>query len=354
MAPPRPRLPDRRRLGRFALGYGAALLGGSAFFLLGTPLPWMLGALTAVAAASLAGAPVDASRTLRNLGALVLGCALGLYFTPQAAARILADWPLILLAALSTLAVGLALAPLLAHLARTDRRSAFFASMPGGVAEMALLAESYGAKPAFVAVLQLLRIVGVVVLVPAAIALLGGISRVPSERALLPWNLPGLLLLIALGGVGTFVLTKLRIRNTWVLGGLAVGVGFTTMGVTLSGVPPWLVATAQVVMGAQLGTQFERATFVGGRRLLSVAALHVALLTGGCSLIGLAIAWATGASPATMVLATAPGGIAEMSVTAKTMALDVAVVVAFHLVRIAVTAVLVQPVSWLWRKWGWM
>ncbi|MFT8244507.1 AbrB family transcriptional regulator [Roseomonas sp. BN140053] len=347
--------PGRDAFRQQALCYAVAALGGALFFLIHTPLPWMLGALCAVAAAQLAGLPLAASRRARNIAALVLGCALGLNFTPAAAERLLRDVPLCLGAALATILVGLLLMPVLAWLARIDRRTALLSSLPGGAADMALLAEGMGARPAIVAVLQLLRVVGVVVLVPSGLALLGGLH---SSRAAggvggaLHW--PGFLLLLALGGVGVFVLTKARLRNAWLLGGLVAALGFTASDISLTGMPSWVTGTAQVLLGAQLGTQFERATFLGGRRLLTVALLHVGLLTAGCALVGLLLAFTGRASPGVLVLATAPGGVAEMSITAQAMALDVPIVVAFHLVRIFLTALLVQPICALFGRWGWI
>ena len=351
--PGRPSFPDRGELGRHALCYALAAAGGGAFFALGVPLPWMLGALVAAAAARLAGIPVVASRRLRNFGALVIGCALGLYFTPATAERLAHDALLAAVMALATIAAGLALSPVMARVGGMDRRTALFASVPGGVADMAILGESYGAKPAAIAAAQLLRLVGTVVMVPAGLALLGGLHRDAAERSILPFDLGGLVLLVALGGVGTWALTRLGVRNAWLLGGLAVSLGFTATSHALSGVPNWVVAGAQVFMGAQLGTQFERATFVGGRRLLFAATLNIVLLMLACALIGAVLSWASGTSPGTAVLATAPGGVAEMSITARAMSLDVAMVAAFHIVRIFLTAALVQPLCWLYARLGW-
>jgi len=57
---------------------------------------------------------------------------------------------------------------------------------------------------------------------------------------------------------------------------------------------------------------------------------------------------ATGA----MILGTAPGGIAEMAITAKVLQLGVAVVTAFQVCRLVAVLVLVEPLyKWLyWRE----
>ncbi|MFC3123835.1 AbrB family transcriptional regulator [Pseudoroseomonas globiformis] len=351
-------LPPAHALPRAALPFllctALAALGGWVFQRLGTPLPWLLGALFFAAAARLSGLPVRASRRLRNGGLMVLGCALGLFFTPHAAGRLAEQMPLVLGAGLATLAIGVALSPLLARTARVDRVTALFASIPGGVAEMSVLGESYGARPTTVAIVQLLRVVGVVVLVPSAFAALEIAGTMPSAAVAAPFQPAGFALLAGTAAALALLLTRLGVRNGWMLGGLASGLAFTASGMALTGVPGWITASAQILMGAQLGSQFERAALLGGGRLLGAAILQVAVLTGICCAVGAALAWCLGLDIASLVLANAPGGMAEMSLTAKALLLDVPMVVAFHLVRIALTAVLVQPCTAWMRRSGWL
>ena len=49
---------------------------------IGTPIPWMLGPLFAVAILRVAGVPLEAPQPLRYTGQWIIGTALGLYFTP--------------------------------------------------------------------------------------------------------------------------------------------------------------------------------------------------------------------------------------------------------------------------------
>jgi uncharacterized membrane protein AbrB (regulator of aidB expression) len=55
------------------------------------------------------------------------------------------------------------------------------------------------------------------------------------------------------------------------------------------------------------------------------------------------LAWLAGLNPATMVLGTAPGGIAEMAITAKVLQLGVPVVTAFQVCRLVAVLMLVEP-----------
>ena len=57
--------------------------GGAAFAALGLPLPWLLGALAATTAASLAGLELRVPEQLRRPMVAVLGAMLGTTFAPE-------------------------------------------------------------------------------------------------------------------------------------------------------------------------------------------------------------------------------------------------------------------------------
>ena len=59
--------------------------------------------------------------------------------------------------------------------------------------------------------------------------------------------------------------------------------------------------------------------------------------------LGWGMAWAKGLHPATLILGTAPGGIAEMAITAKVLKLGVPVVTAFQVCRLVAVLILVGP-----------
>jgi uncharacterized membrane protein AbrB (regulator of aidB expression) len=57
----------------------------------------------------------------------------------------------------------------------------------------------------------------------------------------------------------------------------------------------------------------------------------------------LGLAWTGGFLPATLLLACAPGGIAEMSITAKVLRVGVAFVVAAHVIRFVLVVLFTEP-----------
>ena len=131
--------------------------------------------------------------------------------------------------------------------------------------------------------------------------------------------------------------------NPWFIGALLVAMGLTMAGIELSAVPQAMTNAAQLLIGVSLGVRF-RAEFVhtAPRWLLAVAVGTVGMLVV-CAGFGVGLAWLTGLHPATMVLGTAPGGIAEMAITAKVLQLGVPVVTAFQVCRLVAVLMLVEP-----------
>ncbi|MCY1377371.1 membrane protein AbrB duplication [compost metagenome] len=75
------------------------------------------------------------------------------------------------------------------------------------------------------------------------------------------------------------------------------------------------------------------------------------VMMGLCAGFAWLLAVLIGLHPATLVLGTAPGGIAEMAITAKVLQLGVPVVTAFQVCRLVAVLVLAEPVyRWLSRN----
>ena len=80
-------------------------------------------------------------------------------------------------------------------------------------------------------------------------------------------------------------------------------------------------------------------------------ALGTVVMLALCAGFALLLAWGTGLHPATMILGTAPGGIAEMSITAQVLQLGVPVVTAFQVCRLVAVLLIVGPMyGWLYRR----
>ena len=330
-------------LARGLLGLVVGAIAGATFASLHSPLPWMIGPLVTLAVLRVAGAPVGAPPGARQVGQWIVGTALGLYFTPSVARSLATLWPLLVAAAGFAIVIGYASGLLLARLARIDRTTAIFASVPGGAAEMATLGERFGARVDQVAAAQSLRILIVVVVVPYAFAWSNVHGADPYVPGIAETRPGGLLVLLAATLAGGFVARALRVPNAFVLGSLAVAIPLTASQVDLSAVPGWLSAAAQVSLGCALAARFRPDFVHGAHRFVGAVAATIVAAIAMSALFGVLLAMATAQPAPTIVLGTAPGGIAEMCLTAKALSLGVPLVTACHVTRVVALLLLTAP-----------
>lgn len=315
----------------------------------GWPLPWMLGPLFAVAGASLAGARPLALPGGRKAGQWAIGTALGLYFSPEVVALLAEHALLVLGAACGSLLLGVVCARVTLRLGGVDAPTAFFASLPGGASEMANLAERWGGAVDRIAAAHAVRILLVVSVLPFGLSLAGAHGSdayLPLARSVDGEGLP-LLLAGSLGGVAAF--SRLGIANAWVLGPLAGVALLTAVGVQLSAMPAWLVNGGQLLIACSFGPRFSRRFFRAAPRFMATVALTSALSLALAFGLALLLGQLSGTPLATLALATAPGGVAEMCITAKVLHLGVPLVTTCHVLRVVV---LTLGAPWAYRVFG--
>jgi membrane AbrB-like protein len=342
----------RTFLPALVLAFGAA----EACIALDTPLPWMIGPLFSTALACMLGARLGAPVQAREAGQWAIGTALGLYFSAPVLAALARNLPWIVLAVAFAVCLGVASGAMLRRLSGSDDATAFFAMAVGGASEMAVQGERHGAVVERVAAAHSLRIMMVVGTIPFAVRWWSGHGwgagidpYVPLAAVVHP---PGLLILIALTAGAALLLKRLGVPNAWVIGPLAVALALTAAGIELSRLPEWMIRAGQLFIGVSLGTRFTpRFVHTAPRYLASVAACTAgAMLLAGA--FALCVAGVTGLHPGTMLLATSPGGIAEMSLTARVLHLGVPVVTAFHVSRMVVVVLTIGPLYRAWSRLG--
>jgi membrane AbrB-like protein len=150
-----------------AVGLAGGLLG----LWLRLPAGPLMGSMLAVAALGLTGwLPGEAiPASLKDLAKILIGTVVGSAVTLGTLQALReAALPALLLTAV-LVAAGLAGGWVLSLVTKVDIATALFATAPGGSAEMTAAAESMGADAPLVAALQTIRIVVVIVVVPAVL-----------------------------------------------------------------------------------------------------------------------------------------------------------------------------------------
>jgi membrane AbrB-like protein len=332
----------------------ACALGGALCAWLRIPLPWMIGPLFTMAALKLAGLHLVAPRGGREAGQVIIATALGLYFTPAVAREVLGRWELLAAAAVFATVLSYAGAWVLSRFSDTDRTTAFFSSVPGGAMEMAILGERFGAKQDRIALAQSLRILIVVTAVPFALTaagVQGSDTYAPASASVAASGFAALAACVLAGGIAFHLL---RLPNAFMLGPLFVTIALTAGGLWWSAVPVPLTNAAQVLLGCALGSRFERAFIRRAPRFVAVVVLSVIVALALSAGVAWLLAHLGEVGVGTMILATAPGGIAEMCITAKVLQLGVPLVTAAHVTRVVILVTLTAPVfrfsRWLRRR----
>jgi membrane AbrB-like protein len=326
----------RERVPGILKALAVGIPAGYLFHRLRIPIPWMIGPMIAVASLNLMGVRMDSPPYARQMGQVILGSAVSLYFTPTVVAALARNFPAIIAATLSVFVVAGLGALTLSRASGVDGKSTFFASIPGGAMAMAVLAERYGAQIVPVAVAHSLRVSLVVILVPLALTYGGIPIEVSAYQPDVSLNVSLLIPWLLVGSILGELSERRRFQNGYLLLPIFFGAALTMNGVQLSAVPHWMMNFAQLMFGVVLGARYERAFFVRYRLFIPFALLNSVFILIASVVAGTALAWSFGLPIATMIMATAPGGLAEMTITAQALHISVPLVVAFHLFRVVV------------------
>ncbi|MBY8975176.1 AbrB family transcriptional regulator [Rhodobacteraceae bacterium NNCM2] len=344
---------SKASLSGIAFGLAVGALGGFTANWVAIPLAWMLGSLFFTMGASLAGLPVMVPTWLRLNFVILLGMFLGESFD-RLTLEDLSRWPMTLAGAILYVPVGAYAAyAFFRYVAREDRNTAICESVPGGLSAVILLSSAMGADERSVALSQSLRI-SIVVLLAPVIAF--GILDLPHpEHVELPpeaiISLSGFLTLLAGSLAIVWVLNKTGMPMAVLVAPVIASAVLRMSGVVSGALPPWLIEISLVVLGSSIGSRFAGVPL---RKWFSIAAMTLVgtlILMAVSALFAVMMAWITGQDLMPLVLAYAPGGVAEMSIIAVAIEADPGFVAVHHIVRIAFI-LLAFPLfaAWLMRR----
>ena len=293
--------------------------------------------MTTTTAAAVMGAPITMPKAFRNVMVAVLGVMLGSGFSPEILGR-LADWGLSLaMLALYAGAAGGAGVLYFRRVCGYDPVTAYFSAMPGGLSEMILVGGEMGGDSRIISLTHAARILLVVLTLPFAFQVLIGYEPAARPAAGLPLLdiAPADLGVLALCGVaGFFAARALKLPAAAVVGPMILSAAVHLAGWTAAKPPVELVAASQVVVGAAIGCRFAGVGVTMIRRAVVAAAGGTVVLMAASIAFAFALNALTGLPTEALVLAFAPGGLAEMSLIAIAVSADAAFVATHHVVRI--------------------
>lgn len=326
-------------LGLAGAGFGAWI---------GLPVAALLGSALLVSTITLLGFRTTASNPLRNFSFIVVGCSLGSGITPETLALI-GHWPLSLLALAITMAVMMyANVWLLARFYGQSIETGLLASSPGALsAVLALATSGYGNARAII-VLQGLRLLLVMAVLPIIIEGLNlqGSTNAASlhgtlEYALIPTVLVSSYILAVF-------LEKINFPAAYLMAGLSISaIGHGTN--LIQGVMPNpLVTIAFIIIGSTVGTRFNGIQRSELKLYANAALASVTLSSLIAALAAFVVAILLNLPFGQVWVAYAPGGVEAMAALAMALHYDPAYVAVHHLARI-IGLMLALPwiITWL-------
>jgi membrane AbrB-like protein len=328
-----------------------AAIGGLVMWHFHMPLAWLLGAMAATGLGSILGLPLTMPVLARITMLAVIGTMLGSAFTADVVAHA-ARWLIPLAGLVAYLcAAGAACHLYFRRVAGFDRPTAFFSGMPGGVVEMVELGAERGGDARMIALIHAARIFLVVLFLPFLIEWLVGADLGAGAQRYVPLSaldLSGLAWFVTAAAAGLLLGRLARLPAYFLLGPMLASAALHASGVTDFTLPTIPLSIAQVVVGATVGCRFAGTAPRLVLKVLTISVGATAVLLGLTFAFSAALAALSGDPIEALLLAYSPGGLAEMSLIALSLDMEVAFVVCHHIARVFVVIASASAVfGWL-------
>lgn len=332
----------------FFLGY----LGYRIFAHLHIPGGAITGSLVMVAAFSSQGVvwasvPSFVSTALQVVIGVMIGCKFSKEKVPQLKLLIVPG----LMVSAWMLFTGLSVGILLAKITGLDPGTALYGAVPGGMAEMGLIALAYNLNVPVVSLYQFVRVIAVHLVVPPIALKYGHLKEEEAVSKEILFRDPtegkkeknfGILVTLLIGGCGGFIAKHLGVPVGGMLGAMVVVGTLRSIGVALEELPTWISVFAQVGLGGYLGTTFTPdIVAIFQRMLLPTLAFSAVIIISGI-ILGFLVHRIFGWDLATALMACAAAGVTQMSAIALDMDADAVTVGLIQVIRLA-TIVLLMP-----------
>ncbi|WP_139492570.1 AbrB family transcriptional regulator [Brevibacillus dissolubilis] len=362
--------------------YLVALVGALLFTWLNVPLSWMLGSITAVMIwRGMTKRPLYAPPLLRTISFLFLGYMLGTSFTRDTAWQILIQAPYMLLITVTVVVLSVSMGYWVAKKSGINPVTGVFGSIPGGLSHIVLLSEEEeDADTTVVTFMQTIRLFAVIFIVPLlTVHGIGGLAEglvsglgagtlhteagsavttataattdagtVPELRSMIPfWS--QLLLFLIVVPIGTWLAHRINMPAALITGPLlTTALTIIMTNIPAPPLPPLLIIISQVMVGTYLGLTLKINNLKQFGKVGTLTTLSNIVLLLVSVVIAILLSSLHHISLPTAFLSTAPGGVAEMGITAHTVHADLSIVSSYQLFRVFF---IMFVVPWVLRKW---
>ena len=312
-----------------------AAAGGAVLGLAGVPAGWLSGSMFAAAVAALAGRPLYVPISVARICFVALGITAGSAATPAMLAG-MGHWPgslILVLLALVAITLGAGLYLQIVH--GWERKTAMLAAVPGGIAQVLILAAEQKADLRAIAIVQSTRLLVLAMALPTVLGLTGLLGGATVAIAAPPSNVwLELAVLIAGSALAAFLLVRLGFGGALFFGPMVVSAMLHGAGIVHAGLPRWFLDIAMITVGAVSGARFTNTSL---KTLMQFLAAALGSFAVTILIVSLFVALVVVLFPlpiADVVLAYSPGAADVMMLLALGLQLDPVFVGAHHLMRL--------------------
>lgn len=318
-------------------------LGGLALHRLKVPGGMMLGSVIAVAFLNIQTSHVFMPGAFRTLAQIIAGAYIGMTVNKKDVRRIKVLLKPTIFLLTSLFLTNLVIGYLMYLVSPMDLLTALLAAVPGGISDTPLIAADMGADVGKVTVLQFMRLISGIGLIPVIVKLIDA-RDVKSEGRLIssdmkisekpPAVTKSLLLALSVALVSGLAGSALGIPAGALLLSMVsvVGLKMIPLDVTM---PIWFKRIAQLFSGAYIGSRFGMSDVLELRYLVFPAIILVVGNILACFVIGYLIHSRFRMSLQQAMLSSSPAGASDMALIASDLGIagaDVAIIQVLRLV----------------------
>jgi membrane AbrB-like protein len=276
---------------------------------------------------------------------VLVGILLGAVVTPETLKGIV-TWPAsIAILALAVISMLTATACYLRFVHGWDPLSALLGASPGSMGQVLALSAELGADLRGVAIVHTMRVLLIVLGLPAGLALFGStvepVTRVPAAGS----SFADLAILVAVSTAMALAMLRIRFPGGLLFGAMAGSGLLHGTGLIHSTLPWWAGSAAVVTLGAVAGSRFANTSPKMLLGYLGAAFGSFAVAGAIASCFALVVVALLPFRIADVVVAFAPGAQDTMMVLALALHLDPVFVGAHHLVRFLIVTFSVAAVA---------
>lgn len=321
-----------------------AVIGGLVFQTLHSPIPWLLGPMTAVFIGTRFGRfPYNWPSWIRNTGLIIVGYSVGLSFTKEALIVVMGKLPSMLLMTVLLVAFCAGIAFVVSKLSGVDYPTVLTGSIPGGLSQMIIFAEEMkGIDLTTVTFLQVARLMMIIFLVPFLIFgpffkntvhPIGADLPMNGTQSVLPaWEIVVLFIIICV--LCAILAQKLRFPTPYLLGPILGTAVANITGLHGPALPTSLLDLSQFMIGGYIGLLLQPEKLQHKLRVISLALISGIVMILGSLGLSFLLTFYGHLTPSTSFLSVAPGGMDQMAILAHEVQADLSVVTGYQLFRL--------------------